>query len=78
MGYIERKRYIIVNDDDIKEELLTELYSSDKVKPTKARQLIYYSKPLTLCRWGKYLTIAQIKKYLVPVDDIENIDNIGI
>lgn len=78
MAYIERTKYTIVDDDFLKEELLDILYEKDDLSSTKARQLVYYPVPMSLIRWGKYLTPAQVSRYLVAVDNngstISNID----
>ena len=90
MAYEKRERYVIRNNDDIKEELLDVLINVNNVASTKARQLVFYSKPLTLVRWSAYLTPAQMTKYLVAeselgsnIKDIDedeafDVDNMGI
>lgn len=85
MAYIKRTNYTVINNDIIKEEMLEALYELDTISEAKARQLVYYPVPMTLIRWGKYLTPAQISRFLVEVGnengsnvEDDDIDNIGI
>ena len=84
MAYIKRNKFAIINNDSIKEELLNELYKSDNISGSKARELVYYANPMSLIRWARYLTPAQTKTYLVELVDGKevkksfNINDLGI
>lgn len=84
MAYVKRIKYTIADDNELKQDLLAELSESEVVSGGKARQLVYYPTPMSKIRWGRYLTPAQIDKYLVPVDENgsnindDNIEDIGI
>lgn len=72
MAYIKRAEYTVRDNDSIKEEMLDTLYENDSITERKARQLVYYPVPMSLIRWGKYLTPAQITRFLVSVDDLND------
>lgn len=81
MAYQKRIKYTIIEDNDLKQELLEILENLGTISKSKARQLVYYPVPMSLIRWGNYLTPAQAEKYLVPFDEDEpNItdDDMGI
>ena len=44
----------------------------------KARQLVYYPTPMSLIRWGKWLTPIEIDKYLVECEDDTEFKELGI
>ena len=69
MAYIKRTKYVVNPDNDVKEAFLEEMYTKDTIKPSKARQLVYYSVPMSLIRWGKYITPEEAEKYLVPYEE---------
>lgn len=79
MAYIKKTKYTVVNDDDLKQEMLEDLYEVEGLNPIKARDLVFYPRPMSLVRWSVYLTPAQISKYLVAVDEVSsNIKNVEI
>lgn len=67
MAYIKREKYTIINDNDIKKELLETMLEKG-VPSIKARQLVYYPVPMSLIRWSKWLDPEDCEKYLEPVD----------
>ena len=69
MAYEKRKLYTVSDDLDTKAELLETLYEKENVSTIKARQLVYYPTPMSLIRWGKWLTPMEMDKYLVEYDD---------
>ena len=69
MAYEKRKLYTVSDDLDTKAELLETLYEKENVSTIKARQLVYYPTPMSLIRWGKWLTPIEMDKYLVEYDD---------
>ena len=60
---------------ETKERLLDLLENLGTISKTKARQLVYYPVPMSLIRWGNYLTPAQAEKYLVPFEEETNISD---
>ena len=75
MAYEKRKLYTVCDDLDLKTELLELLYEKEDVSSIKARQLVYYPTPMSLIRWGKWLSPIEIDKYLVEYED-DNEDDI--
>ena len=80
MAYEKRKLYTVSDDLDTKAELLETLYEKENVSTIKARQLVYYPTPMSLIRWGKWLTPIEMDKYLVEYDDETETEfkNLGI
>lgn len=80
MAYEKRKLYTVSDDLDTKAELLETLYEKENVSTIKARQLVYYPTPMSLIRWGKWLTPMEMDKYLVEYDDETETEfkNLGI
>lgn len=72
MAYQKRFKYTIAEDNDLKQELLEILENLGTISKSKARQLVYYPVPMSLIRWGNYLTPAQIEKYLTPYIEDED------
>ena len=68
MAYIKRSKYTIIDNDELKKELLDLLEEKD-IKSVKARELVYYPRPMSLIRWAKYLDPEEIKIYLQPYED---------
>lgn len=69
MAYQKRIKYTVVEDNNLKEELLEVLENLGTISRAKARQLVYYPVPMSLIRWGNYLTPAQAEKYLAPFEE---------
>ena len=67
MAYIKREKYTVVNDNDLKKELL-ELLLSKAIPSVKARQLVYYPVPMSLIRWSRYLDPNECEMYLEPYE----------
>ena len=67
MAYIKREKYTVVNDNDLKKELLDVLLSKG-TPSVKARQLVYYPVPMSLIRWSKYLDPNECDMYLEPYE----------
>ena len=67
MSYVKREKYTIVNDSDLKKELLQILLEKG-VPSAKARQLIYYPVPMSLIRWARWLDPDECEKYLESYD----------
>ena len=80
MAYEKRKLYTVSDDLDTKAELLETLYEKENVSTIKARQLVYYPTPMSLIRWGKWLSPVEMDKYLVEYDDETETEfkNLGI
>lgn len=74
MAYIARKKYTVSSDNDLKKELI-DLLIEKGVKPSKARQLIYYPTPMSLIRWAKWLDPNECDIYLEPIE--ENHEDFG-
>jgi len=75
MSYIKREKYTIVNDNDLKKELL-ELMKEKGIPSVKARQLVYYPTPMSLIRWAKWLDPNECDMYLELYDKEES-ENMG-
>ena len=70
-------KYTIVNDSDLKKELL-ELLQEKGLPSVKAKQLVYYPVPMSLIRWSRYLDPSECDMYLEPYnEDGENQDDFG-
>lgn len=79
MAYQKKRLYTVTDDLDAKAELLELLYEKDGVTTIKARQLVYYPTPMSLIRWGKWLTPHEIDRYLVECDNQDDeIEDLGI
>lgn len=77
MAYIKREKYTIINDNDLKRELI-EVLKKRGTSSAKARQLVYYPVPMSLIRWAKWLDPEDMDVYLEPyVEDDENQDDFG-
>lgn len=75
MAYIKREKYTVINDDELKKELLDVLL--EKGTPSvKARQLVYYPVPMSLIRWAKWLEPSECTMFLEPYDE-ENQEDFG-
>lgn len=77
MPYIKRTKYVVSEDDEIKEEFINCLIEKGEVTPAKARELAYYSPAMSLIRWGKYLTPQEAREFLVQFDNEENTEEIN-
>ena len=67
MGYVKREKYTIINDNDLKKELLERLVEKG-IPSIKARQLVYYPVPMSLIRWAKWLDPEECELYLEPYE----------
>lgn len=71
MAYVKRTKYVVSEDDEIREEFINCLIEKEEVTPARARELAYYSPAMSLIRWGRYLTPQEAKEFLVPFDGEE-------
>ncbi|MEE3417778.1 MAG: hypothetical protein VZQ62_00395 [Methanosphaera sp.] len=77
MAYIKREKYTVINDSDLKKELLDVLLEKG-IPPVKAKQLVYYPVPMSLIRWSRYLDPSECDMFLEPYnEDGENQDDFG-
>ena len=77
MAYIKREKYTIIDDNDLKKELL-EVMKQRGVPSAKARQLVYYPVPMSLIRWARYLDPEDMDVYLeLYVENGESQDDFG-
>ena len=76
MAYMKREKYTIVNDDELKKELLDVLLEKG-ISSVKARQLVYYPVPMSLIRWAKWLDPSECTMFLEPLEKEED-TNFGI
>lgn len=76
MAYIKREKYTIVEDDDLKKELLDVLLEKG-IPSAKARQLVYYPVPMSLIRWSKYLDPSECTMFLEPLNNDGNQEDFG-
>lgn len=77
MAYIKRGKYTVVNDDNLKKELLDVLLEKE-IPSAKARQLVYYPVPMSLIRWAKWLDPSECTMFLEPYNENgENQDDFG-
>ena len=76
MAYMKREKYTIVNDDELKKELLDVLLEKG-ISSVKARQLVYYPVPMSLFRWAKWLDPSECTMFLEPLEKEED-TNFGI
>lgn len=77
MAYIKREKYTIIDDNDLKKELL-EILKQRGVASAKARQLVYYPVPMSLIRWARYLDPEDMDVYLeLYIENGENQDDFG-
>lgn len=77
MAYIKREKYTVINDSDLKKELLDVLLEKG-IAPVKVKQLVYYPVPMSLIRWSRYLDPSECDMFLEPYnEDGENQDDFG-
>lgn len=77
MAYIKREKYTVINDSDLKKELLDVLLEKG-IKSVKARQLVYYPIPMSLIRWSRYLDPSECDMFLEPYsENDENQEDFG-
>ena len=77
MAYIKREKYTIINDGELKKELLDVLLEKG-ISSVKARQLVYYPIPMSLIRWSRYLEPNECDMFLEPYNENgENQDDFG-
>ncbi len=77
MAYIKREKYTVINDNDLKKELLDVLLEKG-IKSVKARQLVYYPVPMSLIRWSRYLDPNECEMFLEPYNENdENQEDFG-
>lgn len=68
MAYIKREKYTVINDSDLKKELLDVLLEKG-ITPVKAKQLVYYPVPMSLIRWSRYLDPSECDMFLEPYNE---------
>ena len=73
MAYIKREKYTIINDNDLKKELIDVLIEKG-ISSVKARQLVYYPTPMSLIRWAKWLDPSECEMFLEPYNKEESED----
>ena len=77
MAYIKREKYTVVNDSDLKKELLDVLLEKG-IPSVKAKQLVYYPVPMSLIRWSRYLDPSECDMFLEPYNENdENQEDFG-
>ena len=77
MAYIKREKYTVVNDSDLKKELLDVLLEKG-ITSVKAKQLVYYPVPMSLIRWSRYLDPSECDMFLEPYNENdENREDFG-
>lgn len=74
MAYIKRDKYIVINDNDVKKELL-KILKEKGIQSTKAKELVFYPRPMSLIRWSNYLEPDEMDEYLELY--VENEENMG-
>ena len=75
MAYVKRDKYTVVNNNEAKKELL-ELLKEKGIQNTKAKQLVFYPRPMSLIRWSNYLEPDEMDEYLELYDENEE-ENMG-
>jgi hypothetical protein len=85
MAYVKKDKYVVRNNGKIQQEMLELLYSKEDVSMTKARDLVFYSVPMSKIRWAKWLNAEEICRFLVREDEykidtayIEKEEDLGI
>ena len=68
MAYIKREKYTVINDSDLKKELLDVLLEKG-ITSVKAKQLVYYPVPMSLIRWSRYLDPSECDMFLEPYNE---------
>ena len=68
MAYIKKIKYNVKNDDNVKDELLSVLLEKG-IPSNKARNLVYYPRPMSIIRWSNYLDTSEMKTFLVPFNE---------
>lgn len=77
MAYIKREKYTVINDSDLKKELLDVLLEKG-ILSVKAKQLVYYPVPMSLIRWSRYLDPSECDMFLEPYNENdENQEDFG-
>ena len=77
MAYIKREKYTVINDSDLKKELLDVLLEKG-ITSVKAKQLVYYPVPMSLIRWSRYLDPSECDMFLESYNENdENQEDFG-
>lgn len=76
MAYIKREKYTVVNDNELKKELL-EVLLEKGIKSSKAKQLVYYPIPMSLIRWSNYLDPSECEMFLEPYNENDENQDFG-
>lgn len=77
MAYIKREKYTVINDSDLKKELL-EVLLEKGIPSVKSKQLVYYPVPMSLIRWSRYLDPSECDMFLEPYNENdENQEDFG-
>lgn len=77
MAYVKREKYTVINDGELKKELLNVLLDKG-IASVKARQLVYYPVPMSLIRWSRYLEPNECDMFLEPYNENdENQEDFG-
>lgn len=77
MAYIKREKYTVINDSNLKKELLDVLLEKG-IPSVKAKQLVYYPVPMSLIRWSRYLDPSECDMFLEPYNENdENQEDFG-
>lgn len=71
MAYVKKDKYVVRNNGKSQQEMLELLYSREDVSKTKARDLVFYSVPMSKIRWAKWLNAEEIHRFLVQEDNYE-------
>ena len=76
MAYVKREKYTVVNDNELKKELL-EVLLEKGIKSSKAKQLVYYPIPMSLIRWSNYLDPSECEMFLAPYNENDENQDFG-
>ncbi len=71
MAYIKRDKYTVIDDDNIKSEMLDALIEKG-IAANKARQLVFYPVPMSLIRWARWLNPSECSMFLEPFEQSEH------
>lgn len=77
MAYIKREKYTVIDDDNLKGEMLQTLMDKG-ISSVKARQLVYYPIPMSLIRWARWLEPSECSMFLVPFEETEETKEVEI
>ena len=76
MAYHKRKLFVTTPNGDLQNEMIEVLkYKEPKIRGDKIKQLVFEPVPMSKIRWLKWLTPAEMERYLVGYEEFDKTKN---